>query len=158
MKLINMVIFFIVVGLAFATGTFASEMEESVKMPSASMTEEDPEGFLAAGKNLVGLDVTNKQGDLIGKISDQIRDPVSGEINYVIVSMTDPSGESHAVPFQALRLLEEENKVALQIDEKKLIDAPKQQATMTNEEFNREIHKYYGLTPKWEGKPESSKE
>ncbi len=158
MKLINMVIFFTLISLAFACGSVASEMEKAEKIPSASMAAENPEGLVAAEKSLVGLDVTNQQGEVIGKISDQIRDAASGNINYVIVTMAGASGEGHAVPFQAISMLGEENKVALKIDEKKLADAPKQQATMSNEEFNKEIHKYYGLTPKWESKTEGSKE
>lgn len=150
MKFINLLLILICASLFWVGGSFAGEMEQSEKMMPESAATSDPEGTIAEETTLVGMEVINQQGEIIGRISGQAADVDTGNINYVLIALEGSSEESHAVPFQAVRVLEAEDKVALDIDAALLANAPKKMAGMSDDEFNLKVHEYYGLSPKWE--------
>jgi sporulation protein YlmC with PRC-barrel domain len=104
-------------------------------------------------EELKGMTVVSQTGEAIGEIESVKVDQQSGEIKFVNISKGGVIGmgeQETAVPFEALRFDQQNERVTLTVNESKLDNAP-QQANMSDDEFQRNLESHYGIAPAWEG-------
>jgi sporulation protein YlmC with PRC-barrel domain len=111
---------------------------------------------LSAG-TLAGDRVRNAAGEDLGKIEEIMVDLPTGRVAYVVLSFGGFLGigdKLFAVPWQALRIDEEEHEFILDVDKKTLESAPgfdkDNWPDMADPAFADSIHRHYGSTPYWE--------
>ncbi len=149
MKRVNRLLtFFAVVSLlslGFATGSHAT----GSKVKSGLTTYET--------FDLRGTQVTNSKGDGLGRISDFIVDR-DGRIILAVLyhegNVANEDGRYVAVPFHALSISEpkpHEMQVTLNMDEKKLADAPHFDISkgLMDRRQEASIYRYFGQRPYW---------
>lgn len=143
MKRIGIVMMVILASLAIAVASFASSEEAAM---------ESPVSFVSAHQ-FIGMDVTNMNGEKIGKIRDLMLDRQTGQVGYAILGKGGILGVQEkeiAVPFNLFRSEAESKTLMLTVDESKLADVPARTADMTDQEYGRTIHEHYGQAPYWE--------
>jgi sporulation protein YlmC with PRC-barrel domain len=124
----------------YAAGDYG---KESDKAGSASISAEE----------IQGMQVVSQTGEEIGEIKSAKTDQESGKIKFVTVSkggVLGMGGEDIAIPFEALRLDQQNEQATLTVNESKLDNAP-QQANLSDEEFQRNLESHYGVAPAFEG-------
>lgn len=107
--------------------------------------------------SIIGTDVINRKGDNLGDIKEVVIDPGTGKVAYAVVSFGGflSMGEKlFAVPFSAFAYNVEKNKYVLDITKERLESAPGFNADhwpkMSDEQWNRDVYKYYDRSPYWE--------
>lgn len=107
--------------------------------------------------SMIGTDVINLKGDSLGDIKEVVIDPTTGTVAYAVVSFGGflSMGEKlFAIPFSAFVYDAEKNKYVLDITKKRLEAAPGFNADhwpkMSDEQWNRDVYKYYDRSPYWE--------
>lgn len=144
MKKLTTTFFALIAMLALVGPLYAGDYgKKSDKAGATSMSAEEMEG----------MKVVSQTGEEIGEIKSAKTDHQSGEIKFVTISKGGVMGmgeEETAVPFEALRLDEQNERATLTVNESKLDNAP-QQANMSDEEFQRNLESHYGVAPAWEG-------
>jgi sporulation protein YlmC with PRC-barrel domain len=107
--------------------------------------------------DMIGTKVVNPQGDSLGDIKEVVIDPSTGRVAYAVVSFGGflSVGEKlFAIPFKALKYNWTENEYALDVPKERLEAAPGFDSdhwpSMSDEKWNRDVHKYYALSPYWE--------
>ena len=105
-----------------------------------------------SAQQLEGMKVVSQSGEEIGKIKDANIDYQTGNLRFVTISKDEPSSmnKDFAVPYEALRLDQQNDRAILTVNESKLNNVP-QQAGMSDEEFQRKLESHYGVAPAWEG-------
>ncbi len=100
---------------------------------------------------LINDRVRNSAGEDLGKIEDVVIDPVTGAIQYAVLSFGGFLGvgdKSFAVPWPALHISPDRDYVLLNVDKKTLERAPgfdrRQCPDMADPVWRDEIHRYYG--------------
>jgi sporulation protein YlmC with PRC-barrel domain len=124
----------------YAAGDYG---KESDKAGSASISSEE----------IQGMQVVSQTGVEIGEIKSATTDQNSGKIKFVTISkggVLGMGGEDIAIPFEALRLDQQNEQATLTVNESKLDNAP-QQANLSDDEFQRNLESHYGVAPAWEG-------
>jgi sporulation protein YlmC with PRC-barrel domain len=111
---------------------------------------------LAAG-TLTGDSVKNSAGDDVGKIDEIMIDIPSGRVAYAVLTLGGVLGMGNklfALPWSALKVDEDEKCFILNVDKKALEAAPgfdkDNWPDMSNNEWGKEVFRYYGATPYWE--------
>lgn len=114
--------------------------------------------LLQKASDLIGKSVINPQRQDLGKISDIMIDPSTGRVAYMVLSsggFLGMGGKLYAVPLSAFHPVPGQDKLALNIDKDKLMNAPgfdtSHWPNMANREWGTQVHQYYGVTPYWEG-------
>ena len=105
-----------------------------------------------SAQQLEGMKVVSQSGQDIGEVKNANIDYQTGNVRFVTISR-DQAGSMDrevAVPFEALRLDQQNDQVVLTVNEDKLDNVP-QQAGMTDDEFQRRLDSHYGIAPAWEG-------
>lgn len=163
MKRIVMIMLALLASLSFAGGPLAAGMESGQEKMGTmgtmheslgAMTGHEEMGNVVSANRLIGLDVKNQKGEIIGEVQDLMLDRASGRIGYVVLSKGAVLGvgeERYAVPFGAFKAGPETSFLVLTIDEKKLANAPRMEQGMDATEYGRRINEYYGQAPFWEG-------
>ncbi len=107
--------------------------------------------------SIIGTDVINRKGDNLGDIKEVVIDPSTGKVAYAVVSFGGFLGlgeKLFAVPFSAFVYDAKKNKYVLDITKERLEAAPGFNADhwpkMSDEQWNRDVYKYYGRSPYWE--------
>lgn len=144
MKKLITIFFALIAMLALVSPLYAGDYgKKSDKAGTTSMSAEKMEG----------MKVVSQTGEEIGEIKSAKTDQQSGKIKFVTISKGGVLGmgeEETAVPFEALRLDEQNERATLTVNESKLDNAP-QQANMSDDEFQRNLESHYGVAPAWEG-------
>jgi sporulation protein YlmC with PRC-barrel domain len=145
MKKIITTFFALVAMLALVSPLYAAGDygKKSDKAGSASISAEE----------IQGMQVVSQTGEEIGEIKSATTDQESGKIKFVTISkggVLGMGGEDVAIPFEALRLDQQNEQATLTVNESKLENAP-QQANMSDDEFQRNLESHYGVAPAWEG-------
>lgn len=119
--------------------------------------ERGPGPEVMSATTLIGDKVVNFQGEDLGKIEELMIDMESGRINYAVLSFGGFLGigdKFFAIPFQSLRLDTENKCFVLNMEKEHLRNAPgfdkDNWPTMTHA-WGEEIHRYYNVTPYWQG-------
>jgi osmotically-inducible protein OsmY/sporulation protein YlmC with PRC-barrel domain len=96
--------------------------------------------------------VRNSAGEIIGTIEDIVVNPVSGVIEYAIVSLDELLGRRNrlfAIPWSSLRLSSSSDYVLLDVDRERLERAPgferEHWPDLADPAWRRSIHEYYGV-------------
>jgi len=124
---------------------------------SPSIAARDKSGVLKAS-NLIGAKVQDTEGKKIGDIKDLVIDPVVGDIEYVVLDFGGFLGigdKYFAVPWEAMRLSENQQSLVLDVSKKDLKHAPgfskDQWPDMSNREWIVTVYEYYDLQRPEEG-------
>jgi len=107
--------------------------------------------------SIIGTKVVNPKGDSLGDIKELAIDPRTGRVAYAVVSFGGflSIGEKlFAIPFSAFAYNAEQNKYVLDVSKERLEAAPgfdsDRWPSMAEEQWNRDLHKYYDRSPYWE--------
>lgn len=143
-----------------SAGEYGSEGKTMTKEHQAGAMQAAPADQVESTSKLIGNPVNGQQGEEIGKISNIIVDPESGQIGYAVVSsggMAGMGAEHYIVPWKALHQDMKTQSFTLNISKDKLKEAP-QGESVANREEGMKIHQFYGVAPYWEeGGMESGK-
>lgn len=107
--------------------------------------------------HVIGKDVVNSRDEDLGDIKELMIDPVTGKIAYAILAFGGFLGlgeKLFAVPFPALIYNIDKDKYTLDVTTERLKTAPSfvpsNWPSMSSEQWNRDIYKYYEKSPYWE--------
>jgi sporulation protein YlmC with PRC-barrel domain len=108
-------------------------------------------GVVPASK-IIGESVVNRQDEKLGKIHDLVIDAHEGRLAYAVLSM---GGKYFAMPWTAFEFANTENKLVLDVDKKKLQDAPgfdkkDKWPDFADRSWGGSIYKYYDRKPYWD--------
>jgi sporulation protein YlmC with PRC-barrel domain len=106
---------------------------------------------------IIGTNVVNPKGDSLGDIKEVVIDPRSGRVAYVVVAFGGflSMGEKlFAIPYSAFDYNVTKGEYVLHVARERLEAAPGFDADhwplLSDEKWNREVHKYYERSPYWE--------
>ncbi|HEY8027466.1 MAG TPA: PRC-barrel domain-containing protein [Burkholderiaceae bacterium] len=107
--------------------------------------------------SIIGTDVVNPKQENLGDIKEIVIDPNSGRVAYAVVSFGGflSLGEKlFAIPFSSFKYDARENHYVLDISKERLENAPGFDSahwpSMADEQWNRDVYKYYERTPYWQ--------
>ncbi|TVP48886.1 MAG: PRC-barrel domain containing protein [Gemmatimonadales bacterium] len=107
--------------------------------------------------SVTGDSVRNLSGDDLGNIQEIMLDVNDGSIAYAVLSFGGFLGmgdKLFAVPWQALTLVQDEEHFLLDVDKKKLENAPgfdkDNWPDFSDPSWGQGIHDHYGTTPYWQ--------
>ena len=110
-----------------------------------------------AASTLAGDQVQNSAGEDLGKVDEIMIDIPAGKVAYAVLSFGGFLGMGNklfAVPWSALRLDEDKKHFILDVDKKKLENAPgfdkDNWPDMADTSWGTRIFSYYGEEPYWE--------
>ena len=113
--------------------------------------------IVSARKTLIGSKVANAHNENLGKIEDLVIDAGAGRIAYAVLSFGGFLGmgdKFFAIPWNAFHFNLKENRAVLNLDKKKLENAPgfdkDNWPNMADSTWGTSIYKHYGYTPYWE--------
>ncbi|MEI9974666.1 MAG: PRC-barrel domain-containing protein [Ignavibacteriota bacterium] len=111
-----------------------------------------------AASTLAGDSVRNAAGEDLGTIDEIMIDIPSGRIAYAVLSFGGFLGmgdKLFAVPWNALKVDEDEKCFILNVDKRTIEQAPgfdkDNWPDMSDTSFGTEVSSYYKVTPYWEG-------
>jgi len=107
--------------------------------------------------SIIGTDVVNPKDESLGDIKEVVIDPYTGKVAYAVVSFGGFLGMGEklfAIPFSAFEYNTTTHKYVLDVSKERLKAAPgfdpDHWPSMAEEKWNRDVYKYYELTPYWE--------
>ncbi len=107
--------------------------------------------------SIIGTSVVDPKDESLGDIKEIVIDPNTGKVAYAVVSFGAflSMGEKlFAIPFSAFKYNEAENEYILDVSKDRLKAAPgfdpNHWPTMGEEQWNRDVYKYYERPPYWE--------
>lgn len=107
--------------------------------------------------SMIGTDVVNMKDEDLGEIKEIVIDPSTGKVAYAVMSFGGFMGMGEklfAIPFSAFEYNLAESEYTLNIPLERLKAAPGFDAdnwpTMANEQWHRDLYKYYEAAPYWE--------
>ena len=113
--------------------------------------------IVAVKKTVIGSNVVNAQNEDLGKIEDLVLDAGAGRIAYAVLSFGGFLGmgdKFFAIPWNAFHFNLKENRAVLNVDKKKLENAPgfdkDNWPNMADSTWGTSIYKHYGYNPYWE--------
>lgn len=106
---------------------------------------------------IIGTDVVDPGGGNLGDVKEVVIDPYTGRVAYVVVSFGGflSMGEKlFAIPFGAFQYNSGSGAYVLDISKQRLEAAPgfspDKWPSMADEQWHRDIYKYYDRPPYWE--------
>jgi hypothetical protein len=161
MKRISILTTALVTGsLLVAGGAMAQAQPErsGVQQRQQQQMGQQPLGQQMAQQQVKSVDdvknfsLRDQQGQNIGRIDQVLVDLQQGQIGYVVVK--SQTGQSHVVPWNALRANAQQQTLTLQISADRFRQAPTGDAQMLQDRTQaQQIHQFYGVSPYWEESP-----
>jgi len=119
---------------------------------------DQPDGArVQKASDLLGKHIKNRQNEDLGTVKDLMIDPERGRVRYAILEFGGFLGmgdKLFAVPFQSLDLPSDAVNFVLDINKERLKTAEgfdkRNWPSMTDPEWQRNIHKFYDARPYWE--------
>jgi sporulation protein YlmC with PRC-barrel domain len=109
-----------------------------------------------SSSSINGTTVQNMQRENLGEIKDLMIDITEGRIAYAVLSFGGFLGigdKLFAIPWEAFRVVQEEEVLLLDVVKEKLENAPgfdkDNWPDMADTTWGRGIHDYYGYSPYW---------
>ncbi|QDQ27932.1 PRC-barrel domain containing protein [Chitinimonas arctica] len=106
---------------------------------------------------VIGTSVVNPKNDRLGDIKEIVIDPRTAKVAYAVVSFGGFLGMGQklfAVPFRAFDYNVAQNEYVLNMSKERLESAPgfdpDRWPAMSDEKWNRDVHKFYESSPYWE--------
>jgi sporulation protein YlmC with PRC-barrel domain len=112
-------------------------------------------GSLIAAEQVNGTDVYNMNGEHLGTVDDIMIDKISGKAIYAVMSFGGFLGigeKQHPLPWSSLTYDEEKEGYVVNLDKKKLENAPTLDPDEDFEwtpDYGRSVDKYYGAPTYW---------
>lgn len=110
-----------------------------------------------AASTLAGDSVRNPAGDDLGNVDEIMIDIPSGKVAYAVLSFGGVLGMGNklfAVPWNSLKVDEDEKCFILDMDKNSLENAPgfdkDNWPDMADASWGAEVYEYYGATPYWQ--------
>jgi sporulation protein YlmC with PRC-barrel domain len=110
-----------------------------------------------SASTLEGDQVRNSAGEDLGKLEDIMIDVSTGRVAYAVLSFGGFLGIGNklfAIPWEALKLDEENHEFVLDMDRNRLENAPgfdkDNWPDMADRDFGSNIYNYYGYRPYWD--------
>ena len=107
--------------------------------------------------SIIGASAINPKGDTLGNIKEVVIDPIGGRVAYAVVSFGGflTMGEKlFAIPFSAFKYDHAANEYVLNTSKERLEAATGFDAdhwpAMSDEKWNRDVHKFYERPLYWE--------
>ena len=107
--------------------------------------------------SFIGTSVVNPKGESLGDIKEVVIDPRTGKVAYAVVSFGGFLGMGEklfAIPFSSFEYNVTKNQYVLDISKERLKAVPgfdpDKWPAMSQEKWNRDVHKYYERSPYWE--------
>lgn len=155
MKLRTIIVLICAFTLVFAINAFAAGAgKEKAGMEGKGILQQSK----IKASNLMGKQLTTKDGEKLGKVTDVIIDRGTSNIAFVLVDASEIEGmrgKQIAVPFKALSPGTEADTLMVNADKAKLRNAPslaKEQIPQAiDRQFETEVYRFYGVEPYWEG-------
>lgn len=123
----------------------------------AQYNSEGPGPQILSASTITGDQVTNLEGEDLGKIEEVMLDMASGRVSYAVLSFGGVLGmgdKLFAIPWDALELDAENKCFILDIEKERLKNAPgfdkDHWPAMADNKWATQIHSYYGSRPYWE--------
>jgi sporulation protein YlmC with PRC-barrel domain len=136
------------------------ESEENFMQDQNKIKSTDPDKKyrrVLAASTLAGDQVQNTAGENLGKVDEIMIDIPAGKVAYAVLSFGGFLGMGNklfAVPWSALRLDEDKKHFILDVDKRKLENAPgfdkDNWPDMADTSWGTRIFSYYGAEPYWE--------
>lgn len=115
------------------------------------INDKGPGPRLMGAETLIGDDVCNRKGEVLGDIKEIMLDTLSGKVCYAVMSFggfLGMGGKLFAVPWSALRLDTENKRFELNVEKDRLKEAPgfdkSDWPDMADPSWVDAIHSYYG--------------
>jgi sporulation protein YlmC with PRC-barrel domain len=123
-------------------------MQQQQQMGQQPMGQQMGQQQVKAVDELKNFSLRDQQGQNIGEIDQVLVDLQQGQIGYIVV---EAQGQSHVIPWNALRADAQQQSLTLQISADRFRQAPTGDAQMVQDmEQARQIHQFYGVSPYWE--------
>jgi sporulation protein YlmC with PRC-barrel domain len=138
---------------AVAMMAFASPLYAAGDAGTTTESGQPGSAQVQSPDELKGMQVVSQTGEKLGKIDSVKTDPQSGQIRFVTITkggVLGMGGEDIAVPLEAFRIDQQNQRATLTVNESMLDNAP-QQANMSDDEFQRNLEQHYGVAPAWKG-------
>ncbi|MBI1752673.1 MAG: PRC-barrel domain-containing protein [Acidobacteria bacterium] len=107
--------------------------------------------------SIIGTKVVDTAGEGLGNIKEIVIDPRTGRVAYVVMAFGGflHMGEKlFAIPFSSFAFDEANSQYSLKVPKERLEKAPGFDSdhwpSMSDEQWNRDLHTYYGYAPYWE--------
>ena len=100
---------------------------------------------------IIGVHVKNPQGEMLGRITDLVMDE-QGRVALVILShggFLHINEKETAIPLNALRYDQPDNRIILAISREKLAAAPAFKRDALDRERAENLYRYFGQRPYW---------
>ncbi|HWF19932.1 MAG TPA: PRC-barrel domain-containing protein [Verrucomicrobiae bacterium] len=98
---------------------------------------------------LMGATVKDQQGNTIGQINDFVVNPMSGRIQFAVISLNDQSGKLAAVPWQLVRPGADPTTCSLSVSKDKLDNAQTFDASswpdFSQPSTSQQIYSHFGM-------------
>lgn len=105
--------------------------------------------------DIVGAEVTNFQGEVLGRINELVHDDVTGSIIFAILSPDRDAGIGEKLiplPISALHF-RNNNSGSIDISREKLLSAPgfekDRRPDMSDRLWREDTYRFYGIRPHW---------
>lgn len=113
--------------------------------------------FPQKASNIIGAKVVNPKGDSLGDIKEIVIDPRTGKVAYAVVAFGGffSMGEKlFAIPFGSFDFNVTKSEYVLNVSKERMEAAPgfasDKWPMMSDEKWNRDVHKYFERSPYWE--------
>lgn len=151
MKKITVSVVTMLTALALTVPAYAAG-EKTTGQQSQQMSQQSQQmSQRQSAEEILGMSVVSRDGENLGEIQDIKIDTKNGRISYLTVQKGGVMGiggeEGIAVPLEAFQFTQDNAR--LTVDKNKLDTAPKA-AGMSDQEFQRNLHSHYGVSPAWQ--------
>ena len=112
-------------------------------------------GIAVKATNIIGTKVVNRLNEDVGNVEDIVVDVLTGRIVYAVLSFggfLGLGGKLYAVPWNALRYVEEMAVYVLNVNRDQIELAPsfeKETWPQFTDDWNRAVHQFYESLPVW---------
>ncbi len=132
--------------LGFALGSLAANLFGAESMPAGSGNQEISQ--------LLGINVQNRQGDRLGKVSDFVIDSDGRIVLAVILEGSATDARLVGVPFSALSLAPSARYWVMDATREKLAAAPVfRKEDLSTGKYSEDVYRHFGLEPSWTDDP-----
>ncbi|HET9234806.1 MAG TPA: PRC-barrel domain-containing protein [Candidatus Eisenbacteria bacterium] len=123
----------------------------------SSITTVETHPNVISTTSLIGDKVVNRAGENLGKIEELMLDLEKGRVAYAVLSFGGVMGmgeKMFAIPFEALQLDASREHFTLDVDKKKMSNAPgfdkNNPPQASDRTWGAEVYKFYGYKPYWQ--------
>lgn len=125
-----------------------AETETSISVIYPEQTASEP----ISREGLLGKSLMNYEGANLGQVVDVFADKDSDKIAYLIIrsgGVLGFGGSERAIPLTAVNI-DSDGGLNLDMDNEKFKTAPTRPTNLSDRDWGRMVHEFYGVSPYWE--------